>query len=62
MQNNLKTELHMHSDPQMRSIVQLFWSIVTIIIFSDQLSLMAIKAFFDIQMQSMKQFNFLLTF
>ena len=34
MQNNPKTELHMRSDPQMKSYVQLFWSIVTINIFS----------------------------
>ena len=30
MQNNLKTRLDMHSNPQMRSRLQVFWSIVTV--------------------------------
>ena len=39
MQSNPKTELHMHADPQMRTRLQLFWSIVTIIIVSTTTSL-----------------------
>ena len=45
MQNHPKTELHMHSDPQMRSRVQLFWSIITIHIFSTITSLRSSYAF-----------------
>ena len=39
MQHKRKTELHMHADPQMKIRLQLFWSIVTIIIFSTAISL-----------------------
>ena len=39
MQNNPKTELHMHVNPQMRIGLQLFWSIVTIFIVSTMTSL-----------------------
>ena len=39
MQHKPKTELHMHADPQMKIRLQLFWSIVTIIIFSTAISL-----------------------
>ena len=45
MQNHPNTELHMHSDPQMRSRVQLFWSIITIHIFSTITSLRSQYAF-----------------
>ena len=34
MQHKPKTELNMHADPQMKIRLQLFWSIVTIIVFS----------------------------
>ena len=46
MQNNPKTELHMHADPQMRIRLQLFWSIVTIIVFSTAKSLRSRCNFF----------------
>ena len=61
MQNSPKTKLHMHADPQMRIRLQLFWSIVTIIIFSIAISLRAWRSpcnFFHIQMQSMRRFHF----
>ena len=58
MQNNPKTELHMHADPQMRIGLQLFCSIVTIIIFSTATSLRSSCNVFHIQMQSMRRFHF----
>ena len=58
MQNNSKTELHMHADPQMRTRLQLFCSIVTIIIFSTATSLRSSCNVFHIQMQSMRRFHF----
>ena len=58
MQNNPKTELHMHADPQIRICLQLFWSIATIFIFSTAISLRSHRNFFHIQMQSMRRFHF----
>ena len=58
MQNNPKTELHMHADPQMRIRLQLFWSIVTIMIVSTTTSLRSPCNVFHIQMQSMRRFHF----
>ena len=58
MQNNPKTELHMHADPQMRIRLQLFWSIVTIFLFSTTISLRSLCNVFHIQMQSMRRFHF----
>ena len=58
MQNNPKTELHVHADPKMRIRLQLFWSIVTIIVFSTAKSLRSLRNFFHIQMQSMRRIHF----
>ena len=58
MQNNPKTELLMHADPQMRIRLQLFWSIVTIFLFSTTISLRSLCNVFHIQMQSMRRFHF----
>ena len=58
MQNNPKTELHMHVNPQMRIGLQLFWSIVTIFIVSTTTSLRSAWNVFQIQMQSMRNFHF----
>ena len=44
MQHKRKTELHMHADPQMKIRLQLFCSIVTIIIFSTAISLRRIRS------------------
>ena len=46
MQNNLKTGMHMHSDPQMRIRLQVFWSIVTITCFSTMICLRSACKFF----------------
>ena len=54
MQNNPKTELHMHSDPQMRIGLQLFWWNVTINVFSTAISLGSPRNFLHIQIQSMR--------
>ena len=58
MQNNPKTKLHMHADPQMRIRLQLFRSIVTIIILLTTTSLRSPCNVFHIQMQSMRRFHF----
>ena len=58
MQNNPKTELHMHVDPQMRIHLQLFWSIVTIFIVSTTTSLRSAWNVVQIQMKSMRNFHF----
>ena len=42
----------MHLDPQMRSSLQLFWSIVMINIFSPKISVRSQANFFHFQMQS----------
>ena len=44
MQHKPKTELHMHADPQMKIRLQLFWLIVTIIIFSTAISLRRMRS------------------
>ena len=55
MQNNLKTERHMHCDPQMRSRLLFFWRIVTIDVFLDHTMLeKPSELFFGIQI---KQFQ-----
>ena len=44
MQHKPKTELNMHADPQMKIRLQLFWLIVTIIIFSTAISLRRMRS------------------
>ena len=46
MQNNLKTGMHMHSDPKMRIRLQVFWSIVAITYFSTVICLRVSASFF----------------
>ena len=45
MQNNPKTSVDMHSNPQMRSRLQVFWSIVMINFFFDDEIVEKIQAF-----------------
>ena len=60
MQHKPKAELNMHADLQMKIRLQLFCSIITIIIFSTAISLRRVwlSQLFSFQMQSMRRIHF----